>query len=153
MPALAIFAISIFSALLGAGIAWGFFRLKNQHLVSEAQAESGRELVAIAERLKAAENLNVGFRRELEKAEQIREELENRKILLEKNISMLETTIQKDRQQTEEKIKLLIDAKNKLSSGKGNLISRAEKIRELGAKTSKCIPPELISLSEDVIDV
>ena len=45
------------------------------------------------------------------------------------------------------------DAKSKLSSGKGNLISRAEKIRELGAKTSKCIPPELISLSEDVIDV
>ena len=108
MPALAIFAISIFSALIGAGIAWVFFRLKNQHLVSAAQAESGRELVAMAERLKAAENLNVGFRRELEKAEQIREELETRKILLEKNVSMLETTIQKDRQQTEEKIKLLL---------------------------------------------
>jgi DNA recombination protein RmuC len=45
------------------------------------------------------------------------------------------------------------DAKNKLSSGKGNLISRAEKIRELGAKTSKSLPPELVSLSEDVIEV
>ena len=31
-------------------------------------------------------------------------------------------------------------AVNKLSTGKGNLISRAEKIRELGAKTSKVIP-------------
>ena len=31
-------------------------------------------------------------------------------------------------------------AVNKLSTGKGNLISRAEKIRKLGAKTSKVIP-------------
>jgi len=32
------------------------------------------------------------------------------------------------------------DAVNKLSTGRGNLLSRAEKIRELGAKTSKKIP-------------
>ena len=94
MPAFAIFTVSIVSSLIGAGIAWVFFRLKNQHLVSEARAESGRDLVAMEERLKAAENLNIGFRRELEKAEQIREELESRKIQLEKNISMLENVFE-----------------------------------------------------------
>jgi DNA recombination protein RmuC len=121
MPAFAIFTISIISALIGAGIAWVFFRLKNQHLVSEARAESARELVAMEERLKSAENQNLGFKRELEKADQIREELENRKIQLEKNISMLETTVQKDRQQTEEKIKLLNEAKERLSAEFKNL--------------------------------
>ncbi|MFA6294181.1 MAG: DNA recombination protein RmuC, partial [Victivallales bacterium] len=121
MPAFAIFMISILSALIGAGIAWGFFRLKNQHLVSQAQSESGRDLVAMEERLKAAENLNVGFRRELEKADQIRDELENRKIQLEKSISTLETTVQKDRQQTEEKIKLLNEAKERLTAEFKNL--------------------------------
>ena len=55
MPAFAIFMISILSSLIGAGIAWVFFRLKNQHLVSQAQSESGRDLVAMEERLKAAE--------------------------------------------------------------------------------------------------
>ena len=34
-------------------------------------------------------------------------------------------------------------AMNKLSTGKGNLISRAEKIRELGAKNTKQIPSQL----------
>ncbi|MCS6969153.1 MAG: DNA recombination protein RmuC [Cytophagales bacterium] len=34
-------------------------------------------------------------------------------------------------------------ALNKLSTGKGNLISRAEKIRQLGAKTTKRFPPLL----------
>jgi DNA recombination protein RmuC len=32
------------------------------------------------------------------------------------------------------------DAMNKLSSGKGNLIRRAEKIRDLGASTKKNLP-------------
>nr|WP_321454159.1 DNA recombination protein RmuC [uncultured Carboxylicivirga sp.] len=35
------------------------------------------------------------------------------------------------------------NAMNKLSTGKGNLISRAEKIRELGAKNTKQIPSQL----------
>nr|WP_321406757.1 DNA recombination protein RmuC [uncultured Carboxylicivirga sp.] len=37
------------------------------------------------------------------------------------------------------------NAMNKLSTGKGNLISRAEKIRELGAKNTKQIPPQLMT--------
>ena len=36
-------------------------------------------------------------------------------------------------------------AMNKLSEGKGNLISRTEKIKELGAKTKKSIPQNLLS--------
>jgi DNA recombination protein RmuC len=36
------------------------------------------------------------------------------------------------------------DAMNKLSEGKGNLIRRAEKIKELGAKTSKELPKTLL---------
>jgi len=35
-------------------------------------------------------------------------------------------------------------AMNKLSTGKGNLINRAENVRELGAKTSKSLPKNLI---------
>ena len=40
------------------------------------------------------------------------------------------------------------DAMNKLSSGKGNLVKRAENIKKLGAKTSKSLPQELIDKSE-----
>lgn len=36
------------------------------------------------------------------------------------------------------------DARNKLEEGKGNLISRAEKIKELGAKASKSLPDNLL---------
>lgn len=35
-------------------------------------------------------------------------------------------------------------AHNKLASGKGNLISRAERVRQLGAKTSKRLPTNLV---------
>lgn len=41
------------------------------------------------------------------------------------------------------------DAINKLSSGKGNLIGRAEKIKALGAKTTKDLPKELIEELDD----
>lgn len=40
-------------------------------------------------------------------------------------------------------------ALNKLSTGKGNLVRRAEKIRELGAKTSKELPPSLLENSDE----
>lgn len=40
-------------------------------------------------------------------------------------------------------------ALNKLSTGKGNLVKRAEKIRELGAKSSKELPSQLIDNAED----
>src|SRR3972149_10412908 len=40
-------------------------------------------------------------------------------------------------------------AMNKLSDGRGNLISRAEKIKELGAKTTKTIPPSLLNRADD----
>jgi len=38
---------------------------------------------------------------------------------------------------------------NKLSSGRGNLLSKAEKIAKLGAKASKQIPKEFTSNTED----
>lgn len=37
------------------------------------------------------------------------------------------------------------EAKNKLSEGRGNLITRVEKLKELGAKTTKSIPVELLN--------
>ncbi|MCB1693114.1 MAG: DNA recombination protein RmuC [Pseudomonadales bacterium] len=37
-------------------------------------------------------------------------------------------------------------AHNKLVSGKGNLVSRAEGMRELGAKVSKTLPPNLVEM-------
>ena len=40
-------------------------------------------------------------------------------------------------------------ALNKLSTGKGNLVRRAEKIRELGAKSSKELPAQLIENAEE----
>jgi DNA recombination protein RmuC len=41
------------------------------------------------------------------------------------------------------------DSINKLSDGKGNLIRRVERIKELGARTSKEIPKNLIDKAED----
>ncbi len=41
------------------------------------------------------------------------------------------------------------DAMNKLTTGKGNLLRRAEKIRELGAKTSKELPKNLLDKAGD----
>ncbi|MFC2131953.1 DNA recombination protein RmuC [Bacteroidota bacterium] len=43
-------------------------------------------------------------------------------------------------------------AMKKLSEGKGNLISRAEKLRELGAKTKKTLPQELLDRADDKSD-
>ncbi|MFO7938671.1 MAG: DNA recombination protein RmuC [Bacteroidales bacterium] len=40
-------------------------------------------------------------------------------------------------------------ALNKLSSGKGNLVSRVERIRELGAKSKKELPGELVTKSRE----
>jgi DNA recombination protein RmuC len=41
------------------------------------------------------------------------------------------------------------DAMKKLSEGKGNLILRSEKIKELGVKTNKSLPPNLIERAYD----
>jgi len=41
------------------------------------------------------------------------------------------------------------DAMNKLSTGKGNLMRRTEKIKELGAKTSKELPKNLLEQSKE----
>ncbi len=40
-------------------------------------------------------------------------------------------------------------AMNKLTDGRGNLISRAEKIKALGAKASKQLPPSIINRSDE----
>jgi DNA recombination protein RmuC len=40
-------------------------------------------------------------------------------------------------------------AMNKLTDGRGNLISRAEKIKELGAKTSKSLPSAILNRSKE----
>ncbi len=40
-------------------------------------------------------------------------------------------------------------AMNKLSAGKGNLVSRADKLRELGAKTSKTVDQRLLDRAND----
>lgn len=45
------------------------------------------------------------------------------------------------------------NAMNKLSQGRGNLISKAEKIKELGAKSSKNMPAQFAQTDTDVIDV
>ncbi|GAB4294064.1 MAG: DNA recombination protein RmuC [Ignavibacteriaceae bacterium] len=41
------------------------------------------------------------------------------------------------------------DAMKKLYDGSGNLVKRAEKIRKLGAKTSKSLPPSLINRADN----
>ena len=43
------------------------------------------------------------------------------------------------------------DAQNKLSTGKGNVIRQAERLRELGVKPSKALPPPLVqtALADD----
>ncbi len=44
------------------------------------------------------------------------------------------------------------DAFKSLSAGTGNLIGRTEKMKKLGAKASKSLPPGLVEMSEDVSD-
>jgi DNA recombination protein RmuC len=39
-------------------------------------------------------------------------------------------------------------AMNKLVEGRGNLVSRAEKIKELGAKTTKSLPPSILNRAD-----
>jgi DNA recombination protein RmuC len=45
------------------------------------------------------------------------------------------------------------DAHNKLVSGRGNIIGKVEKLRKLGAKTSKRLPADLLPESTDEEDV
>src|SRR3989304_3256298 len=40
-------------------------------------------------------------------------------------------------------------AMNKLTEGRGNLINRSEKIKQLGAKTSKSLPPAILNRSQE----
>lgn len=42
-------------------------------------------------------------------------------------------------------------AMNKLSSGSGNVLGQAEKMKKLGAKATKTLPPELVSDSDDAL--
>ena len=42
-----------------------------------------------------------------------------------------------------------VDAMKKLTDGSGNLVRRAEKIRELGAKTSKQLPPSIVNRADE----
>lgn len=42
-------------------------------------------------------------------------------------------------------------AMNKLSEGRGNILRQTEQLRELGAKTSKKLPSELLSAQEEVL--
>ena len=37
---------------------------------------------------------------------------------------------------------------NKLTEGRGNLISRSEKIKKLGAKASKSLPPNILNRAD-----
>ncbi|MCH7723893.1 MAG: DNA recombination protein RmuC, partial [Bacteroidetes bacterium] len=42
-------------------------------------------------------------------------------------------------------------AMKKLSEGTGNLVNRAERIKKLGAKTSKSLPPKILERAEDEV--
>ena len=42
-------------------------------------------------------------------------------------------------------------AMKKLSEGTGNLVNRAERIKKLGAKTSKSLSPKIIERAEDEV--
>ncbi len=41
---------------------------------------------------------------------------------------------------------------NKLVEGSGNLVNRAEKIKQLGAKTSKSLPKSILDRADDEDD-
>ena len=42
-----------------------------------------------------------------------------------------------------------VEAMKKLSEGTGNLVSRAQKMKELGAKTNKDLPPQLVERANE----
>ena len=44
------------------------------------------------------------------------------------------------------------DVMKKLSTGRGNLLNSAEKIRKLGAKTSKTLPQSMIDDDENLLE-
>jgi len=43
-------------------------------------------------------------------------------------------------------------AMNKLATGRGNILGRTEKLKKLGAKTSKSLPAELID-AEEILEI
>ena len=49
--------------------------------------------------------------------------------------------------------KVYVEAAKKLYEGKGNLINRAEKMKKLGAKTSKSVDQKLLDRAEDSEDI
>jgi len=150
----AIFAISLASAIIGAAICWAFMRLKSQHLVSQAQSDSVRNIVTLEERLKSFEGNMSSLKTDLEKADKRRGELENDKLQLEKNSSILETTLQKERQQTEEKIKLLNEAKEKLTTEFKNIANEIfdDKSKKFTEKNKEGLDAMLKPLGEKIKD-
>jgi len=45
-----------------------------------------------------------------------------------------------------------VKAMNKLVEGRGNLVSRTEKIKQLGAKTTKTLPPSILNRATDALE-
>ncbi|HCE43083.1 MAG TPA: DNA recombination protein RmuC [Lentisphaeria bacterium] len=154
MSPFTIFIISLLSALIGAGIAWAFFRLKSQHSAVQAQSDSVKNLATLEERIKSSEGNMGSLKIELEKADRKRAELENEKLQLEKNISILETTVQKERQQTEEKIKLLNEAKDNLTAAFKNIANEIfdDKSRKFSEKNKEGLDVLLKPLGEKIKD-
>src|ERR1044071_48345 len=68
--------------------------------------------------------------------------------LYDKFVSFVEDLI-KIGNKIEESKNTYADAMKKLYEGSGNLVRRAEKMKELGAKTSKTLPPNLVERSQD----
>ncbi len=67
--------------------------------------------------------------------------------LYDKFVSFVEDLIKVGRKMDDAK-KDYADAMNKLSEGTGNLVKRAEKMKELGAKATKSLPPQIIERAE-----
>ncbi len=154
MSPFAIFAISLASAIIGAAVCWAFMRLKSQHLVAQAKADIGRNQIVLEEKNRALEANILSLKTEIEKADRRRADLDNEKLQLEKNISTLETTVQKERQQTEEKIKLLNEAKENLTTAFKNIANEIfdDKSKKFSEKNKEGLDALLKPLGEKIKD-
>ncbi len=154
MSPFAIFAISLASAIIGAAVCWAFMRLRGQHLITQAKSDSIKDIAAMEERIRSLEGNIQSLKNDIDKADRKRSEIETEKLQLEKNISALETTVQKERQQTEEKIKLLNEAKEKLTTEFKNIANEIfeDKSKKFSEKNKEGLDLLLKPLGEKIKD-
>ncbi len=99
--------------VLGCTTAWLLSKKRESILYGKAKAEADLEKAVIQERLLSRENELAGHKERFDKAERFLAEKEEKNLQLQTKISHLETLLEQERKQSEEKIALLVETKKR----------------------------------------